>query len=167
MEDTLRLVMLDYVAGDGLPPATPGQPGDRAFHEVPRADGRVRHDSGPAVARVRRERRADAALAQLHDLSHEELLEGAVVAAILGVPAGPGVLDFPLEARGFRLLHRLPRVSDAIIERIVERFVTLPHLMNASLADLEKVGGVGEARARSVKHGLSRMVEASILERYE
>ena len=89
------------------------------------------------------------------------------MAAVLGFDVVPGVLDLPVEARGYRLLHRLPRVSETIIERIVEHFVTLPHLMQASLAELEKVGGVGEAKARSVKDGLARMVEASILERYE
>jgi diadenylate cyclase len=111
--------------------------------------------------------RADEALAALHELSHEELMGRTAVAAVLGFDPVPGVLDLPAEARGYRLLHRLPRVSEAVIERIVERFATLPRLMEASLADLEKVGGVGEAKARSVKDGLSRMVEASILERYE
>ncbi len=111
--------------------------------------------------------RADEALAALHELSHEELMGRTAVAAVLGLDPVPGVLDLPAEARGYRLLHRLPRVSEAVIERIVERFATLPRLMEASLADLEKVGGVGEAKARSVKDGLSRMVEASILERYE
>ncbi|HTX63215.1 MAG TPA: helix-hairpin-helix domain-containing protein, partial [Acidimicrobiales bacterium] len=111
--------------------------------------------------------RADAALGMLHGLSHEELLGRTAVAEVLGFDPAPGVLDQPIEARGYRLLQRLPRVSEAIIERIVERFVTLPQLMQASVADLEKVGGVGEAKARSVKDGLSKMVEASILERYE
>jgi diadenylate cyclase len=110
---------------------------------------------------------ADTALSALHALPHEELLGGAAVAVALGFEPGPGVLEIAVEARGYRLLHRLPRVSKVTIERIVERFVTLPRLMQASLADLEKVGGVGEAKARSVKDGLARMVEASILERYE
>ena len=77
------------------------------------------------------------------------------------------MLDASVEARGYRLLHRLPRVSDVIIERIVERFDTLPRIMQASIGDLEKVGGVGGAKARSVKNGLARLAEASILERYE
>jgi diadenylate cyclase len=32
--------------------------------------------------------------------------------------------------------------------------------------DLEKVDGVGESRAKSLKEGLARLVEASILDRY-
>jgi diadenylate cyclase len=65
------------------------------------------------------------------------------------------------------LLHRLPRFSDAIIERIVDRFLNLQQIMRASLSDLEKVEGVGVAKARSVKDGLARLAEASILERYQ
>jgi diadenylate cyclase len=38
--------------------------------------------------------------------------------------------------------------------------------MRASLADLVEVEGVGEARARAIKDGLSRVAETSILDRY-
>lgn len=169
VEEVLRLVALDYVvvptanaaamgpASNGAGPAR-GVPvrGARGLDRQSR-DG---HVGGLKVL-------ADAVLVGLHALSHEELLGRTAVAAVLGFEPTPGVLDLPVEARGYRLLHRLPRVSEAIIERIVDRFVTLPRLMQASLGDLEKVGGVGEAKARSVKDGLSRMVEASILERYE
>ncbi len=47
------------------------------------------------------------------------------------------------------------------------QFHTLPRIMGAPIAELEKVGGVGEAKARTVRDGLARLVEASILERYE
>ena len=88
------------------------------------------------------------------------------MAETLGLGGGAGALDRAVEARGYRLLHRLPRFSDALIDRIVERFSTLSRIMGASIGDLEKVGGVGEAKARSVKDGLARLAEASILERY-
>ena len=38
--------------------------------------------------------------------------------------------------------------------------------MRASVGDLEQVEGVGEARAKSVKEGLARLAESSILDRY-
>ena len=69
--------------------------------------------------------------------------------------------------RGYRLLHHLPRFSDTIIERIVDRFVNLQQIMRASIADLEEVEGVGRTRANSVKDGLTRLAEASIFERYQ
>jgi diadenylate cyclase len=64
-------------------------------------------------------------------------------------------------------LYRLPRFSDVIIERIVDRFVNLQQIMRASLSELEQVEGVGETRAHSVKDGLARLAEASIFERYQ
>ena len=182
VEEALRLVALDYVvaraesrtggsgsgagagaSASGAARGALGQPsanGDTPGRDIGRDNGR---DERAAALRAR----ADAALALLHGLGHEELLGRTAVATVLGFDPAPGVLDVAVEARGYRLLHRLPRVSEAIIEGIVERFITLPQLMQASLADLEKVGGVGEAKARSVRDGLSRMVEASILERYE
>ncbi len=165
VEETLRMVALDYV----VVPRDAGNPRDDGVARG--AVSGVVHD-GRAVRPQRDEQvralraRADAALAAVHALGHDELLGRTAIAGVLGFEVAPGVLDLPVEARGYRLLHRLPRVSDAIIQRIVERFTTLPQLMQASLADLEKVGGVGEAKARTVKDGLSRMVEASILERY-
>ena len=74
--------------------------------------------------------------------------------------------DAPLEPRGYRLLHRLPRFPDTLVDRIVEHFAGLQRIMRTSVAELEEVDGVGEARARSVKDGLARLAEASILDRY-
>jgi diadenylate cyclase len=53
-----------------------------------------------------------------------------------------------------------------VIERLVEHFGGLQKLLAASIDDLQAVEGVGETRARSVREGLSRLAESSILERY-
>ena len=42
----------------------------------------------------------------------------------------------------------------------------LQKLLRASVADLDEVKDVGETRARSVKEGLTRLAESSILDRY-
>jgi diadenylate cyclase len=104
---------------------------------------------------------------QLANLSSDELRNPNRVASILRLPGSFHDAESGIEPRGYRLLHHLPRLSDTIIERIVERFVDLQHIMRASLADLEKVDGVGQTRATSVKEGLARLAEASIFERYQ
>jgi len=91
----------------------------------------------------------------------------AKVASVLGLAVSLQDADSAIEPRGYRLLSRLPRFSDTIIERIVERFVNLQHIMRASLTELEQVEGVGKARAHTVKSGLTRLAEASIFERYQ
>jgi diadenylate cyclase len=104
---------------------------------------------------------------QLSQLTSDELGSPSRVAEILGLPISFSDTESGIEPRGYRLLSRLPRFSDLIIERIVERFVNLQQIMRASLGELEQVEGVGQARAHSVKNGLARLAEASIFERYQ
>jgi diadenylate cyclase len=109
----------------------------------------------------------DRAIRMLSRLSSDELLDVCRVAEILHLPISLSDPHSGLEPRGYRLLHRLPRLSDTIIERIVGRFVNLQQIMRASLAEFEQVEGVGEARARSIKGGLIRLAETNIFERYQ
>jgi diadenylate cyclase len=68
--------------------------------------------------------------------------------------------------RGYRLLAKVPRLPGTVVERLVEHFGNLQKLLSAGIDDLQTVDGVGELRARSVREGLSRLAESSILERY-
>jgi diadenylate cyclase len=104
---------------------------------------------------------------QLTRLAPDELRDANRVADVLGLSGSFDHAESGVEPRGYRLLYRLPRFSDAIIERIVDRFVNLQQIMRASLGELEQVEGVGQARAHSVKDGLARLAEASIFERYQ
>lgn len=106
------------------------------------------------------------ALSALGTLSVADLLDARKVGMALGLPTSQLDPDAVVEPRGFRLLHRLPRFPESVIDHIVARFTNLQGVMRASVRDLEQVSGVGEARAHVVKEGLARLVEASILDRY-
>ena len=87
--------------------------------------------------------------------------------AALNLPASNDQLLAELAPHGYRLLHRLPQpLSDTLIDRLVERFGSLP-ILSASAAELESVEGIDAATARHVRDSLARLVEASIFERYE
>jgi diadenylate cyclase len=135
-----------------------------------RAGPPVRSGNGPGVPTDGLQASARAglehALQALGRLTTDELLDTRRVAAAIGLAPGQLDLDAALEPRGYRLLHRLPRFPETVIDGIVEHFVGLQKIMRASVRDLEEVGGVGEARAKSVKDGLSRLAEATILDRY-
>lgn len=103
-----------------------------------------------------------AALAALDD---DALLDLNEVAAVLHLGGGIGI-DSALQPRGFRLLHKIPRLPEVVSDHVVARFANLQKIMRAGLADLTEVDGVGEVRARAIKEGLSRLAETSILERY-
>jgi diadenylate cyclase len=107
----------------------------------------------------------DDALASLGALSPTDLVDINAVARSLGLGTNE-LLDNPVSPRGYRLLARVPRLPAAVVERLVEHFGGLQKLLAASIDDLQAVEGVGELRARSVREGLSRLAESSILERY-
>ncbi|AIA05094.1 MULTISPECIES: DNA integrity scanning diadenylate cyclase DisA [Streptomyces] len=115
---------------------------------------------------AKRSRTVAEALADLDALSHPELLELPIVARALGYSGAPETLDSAVSPRGFRLLAKVPRLPGAVIDRLVDHFGGLQKLLAASVDDLQAVEGVGETRARSVREGLSRLAESSILERY-
>ncbi|MBX6371286.1 MAG: DNA integrity scanning protein DisA [Acidothermus sp.] len=114
----------------------------------------------------KRGRTLEDVLNDLSALSPTELLDLGTVARVMGFGGGADVLDAPATPRGYRLLAKVPRLPCAVIERLVEHFGTLQKLLAASIDDLQAVEGVGETRARSVREGLSRLAESSILERY-
>jgi len=101
----------------------------------------------------------------LATLDDELLLDPYAVAGVLNLGTGVGI-DNALQPRGFRLLHKIPRLPEIVSDHVVNRFANLQKIMRAGLSDLTEVEGVGEARARAIKEGLSRLAETSILERY-
>jgi len=104
-------------------------------------------------------------LEALERLSSFDLLDIAAVAGALGL-GDADHLDAALSPRGFRLLAKVPRLPGAVVDRLIEHFGSLQKLLGATIEDLQTVDGVGELRARSVREGLSRLAESSILERY-
>ncbi|MCZ7529927.1 MAG: DNA integrity scanning diadenylate cyclase DisA [Acidimicrobiia bacterium] len=101
----------------------------------------------------------------LAHLDTEALLDSPGVAEVLHLPADVD-LDSTLQPHGYRLLNKIPRLPDGVVDRVVSRFSNLQMLMRASVSDLVEVEAVGETRARAIKEGLSRLAESSILERY-
>lgn len=111
-----------------------------------------------------RRRKLDTVLDDLNSLSTEELLDLERIARVMSYDADE--LEQPVAPRGYRLLAKIPRLPDQVIGKLVQRFDNLQGVMGASLEDLDEVEGVGETRARSIKDGLARLAESSLLERY-
>ena len=105
-------------------------------------------------------------LAELSAVNATDLLDMTVLARIMGYPGGADVLETPVNPRGYRLLAKVPRLPRLVVDRLVDHFGSLQKLLAATIDDLQAVDGVGETRARSVREGLSRLAESSILERY-
>jgi len=114
----------------------------------------------------RRSRPVEQALEELGHLSAAELLDPLNVAKALGFATSPEVMDTTVSPRGYRLLSRVPRLPPLVLARIVEHFGGLQKVLAATVEELQTVEGVGDARARSIREALSRLADASIIERY-
>jgi diadenylate cyclase len=114
----------------------------------------------------RRPRTVVDVLDDLDGLDSVTLLDLNAVVRALGYHTGGEQLDIAVTPRGYRLLARVPRLPVTVVDRLVEHFGTLQKLLGAGIDDLQAVEGVGESRARTVREGLSRLAESSILERY-
>jgi diadenylate cyclase len=111
-------------------------------------------------------RKLEDALAELDALSATDLLDLSAIARAVGFPATADALDMVVSPRGYRLLAKVPRLPNLVVDRLIDHFGGLQKLLAAGIDDLQAVEGVGETRARSVREGLSRLAESSILERY-
>lgn len=125
----------------------------------------VVHDYLP-IRTGRKQRTVAGALDSLDTVGPSDLLELVTFARALGYPATPETLEINVSARGHRLLARVPRLPDAVRDRLIEHFRSLQSLLAATVEELQQVEGVGENRARYIREGLSRLAESSILERY-
>ena len=115
---------------------------------------------------VNRHDKLDKVLVGLDELDTQDLLDLTILGELLGYDLNGDEMDRPVEPRGYRLLSRVPRLPEPIVSKLVYRFKSLQYLMEASLEELDDVEGVGATRARSIKEGLARLAESSILERY-
>ncbi|MGD0154155.1 MAG: DNA integrity scanning diadenylate cyclase DisA [Thermacetogeniaceae bacterium] len=102
----------------------------------------------------------------LGNSSSEELLELSNFSRALGYGAASGILDLAVFPRGYRILHKIPKLPTLIIENLVQAFVRLQNIVKASIEELDTVEGIGEARARAIKNGMRRLQEQVMLDRY-
>jgi diadenylate cyclase len=114
----------------------------------------------------KRGRTVEQSLADLDLLSATELLDPINVARALGFPPAHEAMEISVSPRGYRLLSRVPRLPNLVLVRIVEHFGGLQKILAATVDELQDVEGVGDARARSIREALSRLADASIIERY-
>ncbi|WP_104109875.1 MULTISPECIES: DNA integrity scanning diadenylate cyclase DisA [unclassified Arthrobacter] len=108
----------------------------------------------------------DAAVAALQDIDQADLIDLNLIAGVVGLVSGNDSLDAIIQPRGYRLVSGLKAVPRAIAGRLVDHFGGLQNLMAATIDELMMVDGIGELRARNVREGLSRIAEASLLDRF-
>jgi len=109
---------------------------------------------------------ATAVLAELRELSYQQLLEFGRLAELLGHERNVNPLDHSVMPRGYRILSHIPRLPEPVVRRVVADLGSLDAVVRASQRELESVEGVGGVRAREIREGLRRLQEHNLVDRY-
>ena len=96
---------------------------------------------------------------EISNLSYEELLKEQNLAKLLGYEGVSDLDEVAVYTRGYRILNKIPRMPNNIVENLVQGFKSFQHIIEASIEDLDNVEGIGEVRARNIKTSLNRMQE--------
>jgi diadenylate cyclase len=99
-----------------------------------------------------REVKAKDVLARLQSMVSIDPIEDAILLKLLGYQSYMHLDEFK-NPRGYRILHKIPRLPNVIIENLINSFTELPRIFVASVEELDEVEGIGEVRARKIKEG--------------
>jgi diadenylate cyclase len=99
-------------------------------------------------------------------LPNQDLLDFGRLGELLGYDRKLNTLDYPVGPRGYRILGRIPRLPESIVENVVREFASLDNMLSATSGELEGVEGVAEVRAKEIREGLRRLQEINLVDRY-
>src|SRR6476646_10878448 len=107
-----------------------------------------------------------AVMETLPRLPNQDLLDFGRLGELLGYDRKLNTLDFPVTPRGYRILGRIPRLPESVVQNVVREFGTFDVMLAATGGELEAVEGVGEVRAKEIREGLRRLQEINLVDRY-
>lgn len=96
-------------------------------------------------------------LDRLSRIRNERLLRLEDLEVLLGYDRDVNPIDTVVEPRGYRVLSRIPGLSQVLIERMVQHFGALSTILAATPQELASVSGLGPVRSQEVAESLTRM----------
>lgn len=108
--------------------------------------------------------RIERVLKELSNLDYEELMKPQKIAKLLGYENFDNYEEVGVYPKGYRILSKIPRMPSNIVENLVQSFKSFQHILAADTEELDKVDGIGEVRAQTIKQALKRMQEQYVFD---
>lgn len=86
------------------------------------------------------------------------------IAKFLGYDIFENYEEVAVYPRGYRILNKIPRMPNTIVENLVKTFKSFQNILTANIEKLDEVEGIGEVRAMTIKQSLKRMEEQYMFE---
>lgn len=103
---------------------------------------------------------------KIRSFSSEDLLNTNHIIKALGYVASSHDAEASVYTRGYRILNKIPKLPSSVIENLIDYFDDFQSILRADINELVKVDGIGEVRARTIRNGLRRIKEQSLLDRH-
>ena len=116
------------------------------------------------MAVARRKNADKRIITKLSQLAYEEISKENMIAKILGYEIFDNYDDVAVYTRGYRILNKVPRMPNNIVENLVKSFKSFQHILTADVQNLDNVEGIGEVRAKTIKQSLRRMQEQFVFD---
>ncbi len=107
----------------------------------------------------KRKKTVERALETIRRMDLEELMNTHLMAKVLGYDDFENYEEVNVYTRGYRILNKIPRMPNNIVENLITTFKSFQHIIQADIPALDDVEGIGEIRARAIKRSIKRMQE--------
>ncbi len=107
---------------------------------------------------------AEKVLNEIQALEREDLMTLDKIAKLLGYEDFENYDEIGVYTRGYRVLSKIPRMPNNIVENLVKSFKSFQHILIADIQQLDDVDGIGEVRARTIRQSLKRMQEQFVFD---
>ena len=107
---------------------------------------------------------AEKVLEELKGIVYENLIKPDKIANLLGYEDFDNYDEVGVYTRGYRILNKIPRMPNTIVENLVQSFKSFQHILAADIQRLDDVDGIGEIRARTIRQSLKRMQEQFVFD---
>ncbi|MBQ3409505.1 MAG: DNA integrity scanning diadenylate cyclase DisA [Clostridia bacterium] len=107
----------------------------------------------------KRKKNVERALETIRSMDLEELMNTQLMAKVLGYDDFENHEEVSVFTRGYRILSKIPRMPNNIVENLVTTFKSFQHIIQADIPALDEVEGIGEIRAKAIKRSIKRMQE--------
>ena len=111
-----------------------------------------------------KKRTAEKILEELKKIAYENLMKSEKIASLLGYENFDNYDEVAVYPKGYRILSKVPRMPNNIVENLVDSFKSFQHILAADIESLDEVDGIGEVRARTIKQSLKRMQEQFVFD---
>ena len=97
-------------------------------------------------------------------MEYDDLMIPEKIAQLLGYEDFDNYDEVGVYTRGYRVLSKVPRMPNNIVDNLVKSFKSFQHILDADLQQLDDVDGIGEIRAKTIKSALRRMQEQFVFD---